>query len=212
MIHPEIGRLVAGKGAPVLFVIAGPNGAGKSTYHAESFASLDLPFVNADLIKLELARKGRKVADLEAAGLAEKKRREYLGRKKSFCMETVFSDSKGAKRAFLREARDAGYTVVLAFIGLSRAALSHARVISRVMAGGHPVPFDRLDGRYARSLENLRLAIPHLDHAFLLDNSSFDEPYRLVAVCRDGEVRQLFPPIPLWARQALPQPLIGTTR
>jgi predicted ABC-type ATPase len=191
-------------------VLAGPNGAGKSTFYLEYVAPLKLPFVNADLIKKDLADKGEEISALEAARRADRKRREYLGKKKSYCMETVFSDSKGEKRKFFREAQEAGYTVILVFIGLDQTETSQARVFSRVMAGGHDVPADKLVERYPRTLENLRRAIPHLDHVFLFDNSSFDEPYRLVATFVSGELRQLFLlPIPPWVQEVLPKPLVG---
>jgi predicted ABC-type ATPase len=206
--------MVGKKGAgPVLYVLAGPNGAGTSTFYLKYVAPLKLPFVNADMMKKELADKGEEVSALEAARRADKKRREYFGKKKSYCMETVFSDSKGEKRKFFQEAREAGYAVILVFIGLDQTETSKARVLSRVMAGGHNVPSDKLVERYPRTLENLRLAIPHLDHVFIFDNSSFDEPYRLVATFVLGELRQLFmSPIPPWAQGVLHKLRVGKKR
>jgi len=76
--------------------------------------------------------------------------------------------------------------VFLVFIGLESAALSIARVKQRVRQGGHDVPVDRLRARFPCTLANLREAIGIVDEAFLFDNSSFEAPYRIIAVYREG--------------------------
>jgi predicted ABC-type ATPase len=191
--------------SPVLVVLAGPNGAGKSTFHENFIAHHGLPFVNADIIAKDMASKGKQVSDVGAAKLAERIRLGYLKKRKDFCMETVFSDSKGHKRDFLRLAQNVGYVVVLVFIGLDSPEMSHARVKSRVEAGGHAVPPGKLDERFPRTFENLRLAIPHLDYVYLYDNSSYDYPYRPVVLCRFGKFRLLCKMIPSWVMKALPE-------
>lgn len=189
---------------PVLVVLAGPNGAGKTTFHENFIAHHGLPFVNADLIARDMAGKGKPVSDAGAAKLAGKIRLGYLKKRKDFCMETVFSDSKGLKRDFLRLAQKVGYVVILVFIGLDSPEMSHARVNSRVEAGGHAVSPGKLDKRFPLTIENLRLAIPHLDHVYLYDNSSYDNPYRPVVLCSFGKVQQLYPPVPSWVLKVLP--------
>ncbi len=194
------------EGRPVLVVIAGPNGSGKTTFYDTFIAPFRLPYVNADLIAKELAANGGKTGNYDAAKAAERKRRELLATKRSFCMETVFSDTVGGKRKFFRDAQKSGYGVLLIFIGLDHVETSRARVAQRVSAGGHAVPDRKIEDRFPRTLENLRKAIGFVDRAWLLDNSSFDEPFRPVAVCVAGETRQLFPPVPPWARSALSGP------
>ena len=103
-------------------------------------------------------------------------------------METVFSDPVGDKLDFLKEARAAGYRVLLIFIGIESPELSAARVIQRVSEGGHDVADDRLRTRFPRTLKNLRRAIPIVDEVLLLDNSSLDDPYAFVARYRNGRV------------------------
>lgn len=191
----------------MLVVIAGPNGSGKTTFYEEYIASFGLPFVNADPIVKDLAAKGERISDYEAAKLAETRRRDYVGKKLSFCFETVFSDKVGSKRKFFKDAQKSGYTVLLLFIGLDRVELSRARVFQRVLAGGHIVPDRQIEERFPRTFENLRRAIGYVDRVSLFDNSSFDEPYRPIAICVSGRVVQLFPPLPAWARDVLPKPL-----
>jgi predicted ABC-type ATPase len=118
-------------------------------------------------------------------------------------METVFSDPAGAKLAFLRDARAAGYRVLLLFIGLESAELSQARVIQRVAAGGHDVPDEKLFARFPRTLENLSRAIGVVNEARLYDNSDAERPYRLLGRTEDGTVVERHPPLPAWAEAVL---------
>jgi hypothetical protein len=39
-----------------------------------------------------------------------------------------------------------------------------------------------------------------VDEAFLFDNSSYDRPYRAVAVYRQGQLISRHPPLPSWTR------------
>jgi len=195
------GRL--GDGPSLLFV-AGPNGAGKSTFFAEYLAPLGLPYVNAD----EIARRLRSAdPDAPAAEIdrnafreAERLRAALLEARVSFATETVFSDPVGAKLQFLKTARRRGFATFLIFICLESAALSIARVHQRARHGGHDIPDTTLRARFPRTLANLRAAVPLVDEAFLFDNSSFDTPYRIVAVYRRGLVVSRHPPLPAWTR------------
>lgn len=173
-------------GERVLLVVAGPNGAGKTTF-VETFVELfNIPVVNPDAIARALFPGSPEEAVYEAARAADVVRRDLVARGVSFCMETVFSDPKGAKLAFLEEARRRGYVVILIFIGLESSALSTARVMQRVEAGGHDVPDEKISSRFPRVMANLAKAVRFVDHAFLFDNSSADEPYRFVAEFRGG--------------------------
>ena len=176
---------------PVLVFLAGPNGAGKSTFHRCFLAPLGLPFVNADVIASELraarGAPGRGI-DRIAFERADAARRAFVRDRTSFCTETVFSDPVGAKLGLLRTARHGGFHVILVFLGLDSPELCVARVVQRVATGGHDVPDEKLLERYPRTLANLRAAIPIVDEAFLFDNSSDLEPFRLVAIYRAGHL------------------------
>ena len=160
---------------PQLVMLAGPNGAGKSTFYDVFLGKLRLPFLNADLVE---AKTG--IPSVEAARILDAMRDDLINRRAGFITETGFSDPVGAKRAMLRRAVDAGYDVTLVYIAVEP-ALSAQRVDQRVAAGGHDVPRDRIASRFARSLENLRAAIGFVPLVTVYDNSSVDEPYRLVA-------------------------------
>jgi predicted ABC-type ATPase len=188
----------------VLIFLAGSNGAGKSTFFDTYLATLGLPFVNADRLARALAQADPGAApdeiDRRAFAETEKLRSAFIEADLSFCTETVFSDTAGAKLAFLRAARRRGFVVFLVFIGLESPALSVARVVQRVRAGGHDVADAKLRARFPRTLRNLATAIPLADEAFLLDNSALETPFRLVAVYARGQPVSRHPPIPAWAR------------
>ena len=178
----------------LIVVLAGPNGSGKTTFYETYLVESGLRFVNADLVGEQLGLTG-----YDAAVEAEKIREELVDQGTSFCMETVFSDPEGQKVAFLERAQRQGYTIVLVFICIESEDLCRARVMQRVDNGGHDVPDDKIVSRYVRSLGNLSSAARFVDRAYLYDNSSVDEPYRLVAEIRHGQTVRVNPPVPGWA-------------
>ncbi len=178
---------------PLLIVLAGPNGAGKSTFYLSKLGDLDIPFVNADVIAKESG-----MSAYAAAVEAETVRRHLLEDRASFVFETVLSDPVGDKVAFMREAENAGYTVVLYFIGLSTPDLSQRRVIRRVLEGGHDVPADKIFSRYSRTLENLKRAVALLKHVVVLDNSDPRAPHQKIAEFAQGTPVHLADPLPDW--------------
>jgi predicted ABC-type ATPase len=189
---------------PVLLFLAGPNGSGKSTFFAEYLAQLGLPYVNADDIARTLRAADPAAStdeiDRRAFRETERLRGALLQAGLAFCTESVFSDPVGAKLKFLRTARACGFWTVMVFVCVDSAALAMARVGQRVRHGGHDIPDGKLQARFPRTLANLRAAIPIVDEAFLVDNSSFDTPYRVVAVYARGRLVSRHPPLPGWTR------------
>jgi predicted ABC-type ATPase len=201
--------LLAGLGAhppdqSVLVFLAGPNGAGKSTFFAAYLARLGLPYINADdiarILRAADPAASRDDIDRRAFQEAERLRAALLAAGLPFCTETVFSDPAGAKLDFLRGAHKRGFWTVMVFIGVESAALSMARVGQRARHGGHDIPDAKLQARFPRTLANLRGAVPIVDEAFLVDNSSFDTPYRVVAVYHRGRLVSRHQPLPPWTR------------
>ena len=189
---------------PVLIFLAGPNGSGKSTFYDEYLQRLELPYVNADRIAAIL-RAADPTASLDVINQrafteAEALRMALVEAGLSFCTETVFSDPVGATLRFLNDARARGFTVFLVFIGLDNVVLGVARVKHRAEHGGHDIPDEKLYARFPRTLANLRAAIPLVAEAWVLDNSSYDMPYRVVAVYRDGQLVSQHPPLPRWTQ------------
>jgi predicted ABC-type ATPase len=178
---------------PILIALAGPNGAGKTTFYHAHLAPAGLRFVNTDVLAREL--------DLDpyaAARVAAALRYELVNRRESFVFETVLSDPVGDKLSFLKEAREAGYTTVLCFIGISGPEVSEERVAMRVSQGGHDVPAEKLVGRYPRTLANLRAAVRDVPHVLIFDNDDLSTPFRRVAVFESGRMTFRATPTPKW--------------
>jgi len=170
------------EGRPIVVAIAGSNGAGKSTFYHAHLADAGLRFVNADELAAALD-----LGAYEAADIAAAIRRQLLEQGEGFVFETVFSDPHGAKVAELEAAVRNGAQVVLIFIRIDSPETSRQRVSMRVMQGGHDVPDEKLEARFARTLANLERAVRALPLVLVFENSDLARPYRLEAVYRDGE-------------------------
>lgn len=180
---------------PQLVLLGGPNGAGKSTFYDVFLRDLRLPFLNADVFEARTA-----IPSVEAARILDAMRDLMIERRIGFITETVFSDPVGAKLAMLRRAIDAGYDVTLIYIGVEP-RLAGLRIDQRVAAGGHDVPRDRIANRFRRSLDNLRAAIELVPFVKIYDNSSREEPYRLLAVFENGKRSYIaHGALPAWSR------------
>lgn len=184
---------------PIIVAIAGPNGAGKTTFFKSFLATTGLRYLNADLLGADL-----NVNPYSAAEIVEALRTALVARRESFMFETVFSDPIAAKISFLKAASDSGYAVIVCFIGLSDSSQSRQRVAMRVSKGGHDVPGEKIELRFPRVLQNLRLAIQQLPHVLVYDNSDLNQPYRHVAEFENGNTIALHQPIPDWLRHLVP--------
>ena len=159
---------------------------------------MGLPFINADNIAAGLYPEQPEAHSYEAASLAEDLRLQLLSEGRSFCFETVFSHP--SKIDFVARAKALGYTIVLVVIHLSEVSLNKARISQRIAQGGHAVPDDKVEQRIPRLLHNLATVMPLCDNVYLLDNSSADEPFRLVSVITGGQRVDQTSPLPKWAK------------
>ena len=184
---------------PILVAVAGPNGAGKTTFYNAHLRPAGLRFVNADEMARELAIDG-----YEAARIVAQVRQELVRCRESFVFETVFSDPVGDKLTFLKAAAQAGYTVVLCFIGISGPETSEQRVAMRVSQGGHDVPPEKLVARFPRTMTNLRAAIGELPYVIIFDNDDLSASFQAVAVVHNGRVVWSAHQLPEWLRGLLP--------
>lgn len=178
---------------PLLVAIAGPNGAGKTTFYHAHLEPAGLRFINADVLAREL-----NLDAYAAAKVADALRRELVKRNESFVFETVFSDSVRDKLGLLKEAIEAGFTVVLCYIGLASPEISDQRVAMRVSQGGHDVPAEKLKSRFPRTLANLKAAIRELPHVLIYDNSDLRHPFRRIAVFHNGRPAYRSKRVPKW--------------
>ena len=157
---------------PRILVFAGPNGSGKSTI------TRGIPicgtYVNADEIK-----RISQCTDLEAAQEAEQIRHMLLKAQKDFTFETVLSTDRNLD--LLRKAKELGYEIYAIFVLTNNPNINVLRVKSRVKAGGHDVPEEKIIRRYERSLRNLSQLVRIADHTRVIDNSG-DEPHMICEI------------------------------
>jgi predicted ABC-type ATPase len=184
-----------------LWLLAGGNGSGKSTFYELFLAPLKIKFVNADLIAKLLSPDNPESISYGAAGLVEKERDGLLTEGISFCFETVFSHP--SKIDFVAKSKGLGYEVILVYIHLDTPELNEARVQQRISTGGHSVPAEKIHGRIPRTMKNIAKALPLIDEARLLDNSSRENPFQQVAVIKLGRVAWQSDSCPDWAIQLL---------
>ena len=123
---------------------------------------------------LSVAKNREQVAQLLARFLREC----MLKEKKRFSFETVFSHPSNLD--IMQRAADAGYKVYLYFVSTESPAINKYRVNLRVTQQGHNVPEDKIQSRYYRSLELLYNAAEIAYQAFFFDNSSHEQPFKLV--------------------------------
>lgn len=167
-----------------IWLLAGANGAGKSTFHRLFLEPRGVVLVNADRIAKSLrpgdpAAMARAASD-EALLLAD----HLIANGVPFCFETVFSHP--SKVDLMARAKAHGYRVILVIFHLDDIDLNLARVSQRIAEGGHGVPEDKVRSRAPRVLANLARAMPLADEAIFLDNSSADDPFRVVLRLIDG--------------------------
>jgi predicted ABC-type ATPase len=185
---------------PILHILAGPNGAGKTSLYEARIARLtDAEYVNADRLSFEaLGRHATTQAEAELGQrLAEARRTALLGAGLSLVTESTFSHP--SKLQLMRDARAAGYRVALYHLHLDTPELAVARVQAREAHGGHPVPEDRIRGRYARNPQLIREAALLADWAYVFDNSRLGlPPRRLISFVR-GQPIGIIADLPAWA-------------
>lgn len=183
-----------------LDLVVGSNGAGKSTFVRLTLAPAwpGATFVNADVIAAQRWPQDPEQHSYEAAQIAATTRARLIERRRPFIAETVFSHP--SKLELLAAARAADYYIAVHAI-LIPEALAVARVASRVAAGGHHVPEQKIRERYRRLWPLVADAIALADTATVWDNSRHDGP-RAVALFAGGQTVG-DPDWPAWASDAL---------
>lgn len=181
---------------PELWSIVGGNGAGKSTFYKNFLKPQGIPFINADVVAKELDPENPEAASYDAAIIAGQQREKAIRERQNFCFETVFSHE--SKIDLLAHARAAGYEVNLVVIYLADPQLNKARVKQRVADGGHDVPEDKIESRIPRTHNNIAVAVDLCDSIYILDNSSYDNPFKRIATKENGEVSFHVQDTPKW--------------
>lgn len=105
----------------------------------------------------------------QASILADFFRQELIKSAQNISFETVMSHP--SKVETLNFSKEYNYKNYLYFISTESVEINKSRVKERVLSGGHPVPENKIEERYYRSLEMLRDAIKSTYRTFIFDNS-----------------------------------------
>ncbi len=155
-----------------LYIIAGCNGAGKTT---ASFTILPeildcKEFVNADEIAKGLSPFQPESVSIEAGRIMLNRIDELIASEKTFGFETTLSTKSYKNKIIV--AQQKGYTVTLLFFWLQNIELAKERVKTRVLEGGHNIPEDVIERRYANGIKNLfEIYFNIADKVLIVDNS-----------------------------------------
>lgn len=174
-------------------IIGGVNGVGKSSFTGvlkERCTDLGI-IIDVDRITAELG--GNALAGGRAA---LKKINECIEKGVSFTQETTLSGRR--TEATAREVVEKGYRVRLYYIGLDSAAESVFRIANRVKRGGHNIPTQDVERRFAGRWEAVAKVLPYCDEAEFYDN---DNGFVLVAEYRNGELRTVGSLVPGWLKE-----------
>jgi predicted ABC-type ATPase len=161
---------------PKLVIVAGPNGSGKTTLvRAGALAAvLSGPAIslNADDLARDIAQGGHptEADSLEAAQRTDARLDSEIAAGRSVLVETVLSSDKFKSR--VATARAAGFEIILVYVSVKLPELNVARVATRILQGGHTVPYDRILARRARSHAMFGWFARAADQAFVFDNST----------------------------------------
>lgn len=171
-------------------IIGGVNGVGKSSFTGVlKEQSTDLgAIIDVDKITAELGGNA-----LTGGKAALTKIRECIDKGVSFTQETTLSGYK--TEATAKQVKGLGYHVRLFYIGLDTAAESLDRIRNRVKRGGHDIPKDDVERRFAGRWEAVAKVLPYCDEAEFYDN---DNGFVKVAEYRNGELRTVGSHWPKW--------------
>lgn len=175
---------------PTLYVIAGSNGAGKSTITRTNLPK-DVYIVNPDVIVAE-----KKVSAIQAGKEAIRIRQKLLNENATFAIETTLSGR--GEIAFLKQAKEKGYKILMTYVGIKNSKQSEYRVKRRTEEGGHSIPIEDIKRRYSKSLDNLSEAIKYADRVIVIDNS-LTKPKLILYYSNKQEVRRSRS-LPEWAK------------
>ena len=114
--------------------------------------------------------------------MAERQREEYLNAQKDFCFETVLSTERNL--LLLKKAKEKGFFIRCYYVLTCDPKINVGRVLSRVCAGGHDVPEEKIIARYYRALQLIPDLIPLCDVCHIYDNS-MSKPYRIFKKRKD---------------------------
>ncbi len=189
------------KRTPIMRVVAGPPGAGKSVAFPVMKAGFD--FFDADARAAELNGGSylaipqyiRSIVNTEFEAFID----DHIAKGCSFTFETTLRSAITFEQA--KRARQAGFYLLMTYVGLDSVALHIERVAVRADQGGHSAPPSVIEQIRSASLLNFRRALVEFDFVVAYDNSGrYPEQ---VLTCDKGRLNFLRLPLPDWIQDAV---------
>lgn len=194
-----------------IIVLAGTNGAGKSSVAGAAVRERGAEYFNPDEATQRILAAHAGITPEQANSAAWTRGRDQLVAAIRDRRDYTFETTLGANSIprLLAEAGRSGLAVRIWYVGLTSPEMHLARVRSRVAAGGHDIPEEKIRERFDRGRENLVRLLPHLTELHLVDNSAEGDPkagvpprpLRLLSML-DGTITHLAPldVVPGWAK------------
>lgn len=161
-------------------IYAGVNGAGKSTLY-RSYPHEELPRINTDEMVSKMGSWRDPSLQAKAGVMAVRQINEYFQNGISFNQETTLSGRSIMKN--IMKAKSLGYQVEMHYVGLESPEVAKKRVAARVEKGGHGIPDEVIEKRYAMSIKNLCTAIKICNIVTVYDNS---DKFEKIAEFKNG--------------------------
>ncbi|VEB23845.1 zeta toxin family protein [Avibacterium volantium] len=177
----------------------GTNGAGKSTLRSFNQDSVQV-VIDSDHIAMELNPQNPRRADIEAGRKAVELFKYALKNQVSFSMESTLAGKSILHR--MQQAKSKGFCVRLNYIGVNDPDINVKRVQARVANGGHFIDEATIRKRYEISRQNLILALPFCDEAFIYDNSA-EMPILIFHLSKSKMITQFEQVLPSWCENLL---------
>lgn len=179
----------------VYTIIGGVNGVGKSSLTgALQGSGFELgQVIDVDRLTAQLGGN-----PLTGGRAALEQIRACLARNVSFTQETTLSGHL-TRKTILR-AKEQGYWVRLYYVGLDSLSESLDRIENRVRRGGHDIPRQDVEWRYAARWETVKAVLPLCDEGNFFDNNN---GFVQVAEYRSGSLRPLGDLRPAWLTELL---------
>jgi predicted ABC-type ATPase len=177
----------------------GTNGSGKSTLREVDDTSKIQFHIDPDAIARGINPLNPRSVDIAAGREALSQFQHAVNHGISFSMETTLTGAGIIKR--MQEARDAGFSVELRYVGLGSPEKNILRVAERVAKGGHHIDDAVIHRRYSDSLANLIQAIK-IAHTVQIRDNAGDFAVTHVQI-EKGIVRLLTNEQPDWIKEVL---------
>lgn len=81
---------------------------------------------------------------------------------------------------------------------MTNQSLNEARVYQRTLEGGHDVPAEKIRSRIQKTMKNIQTALPLVDEAWILDNSSAQNRFQQITIIKESYYEEKVNPLPVW--------------